>query len=288
MAVVCDSAASLGAALAARRGVVVVPMQLEVGGEPVSEETMALDDLVARLPEGVKTSGPPPGAFVQAITDAASGEGVVVLTVGQRFSSTFQSAQTAAGLVDGSGPVRVVDTATAAGAEGLVVLAAAEAARAGAPVDEVAAVAESVAAQVRLVAAVEDLTSLVRGGRLPASAARAGVHLGVRVLFELRATGPRPLRPSLSAGGAFDQLVAQWRRSIVPGARLHVAALHALRPEEAAQLLAAVQREVEPASSFIGTFGPVMVAHTGPGVIGLAWWWQEPDERRSTRSPGPS
>jgi DegV family protein with EDD domain len=288
VAVVCDSAASLGAALAARWGVVVVPMQLEVGGEPLSEEEMSLDDLVANLPDGVKTSGPPPGAFVQAITGVASGDGVVVLTVGQRFSSTFQSAQSAAGLVEGTDPVRVVDTATAAGAEGLVVLAAAEAARAGASVDDVAAVAESVAGRVRLVAAVEDLTSLVRGGRLPASAARAGVHLGVRVLFELRASGPRPLRPSLSAGGAFDQLVAQWRRSIIPGARLHVAALHALRPEEAEQLLAAVRQEVEPASSFVGTFGQVMVAHTGPGVIGLAWWWQEPGDRPLTSAPTPS
>jgi len=30
-------------------------------------------------------------------------------------------------------------------------------------------------------------------------------------------------------------------------------------------------------SAFIGEFDAVMVAHTGPGLLGLAWWW-EPEE----------
>ena len=29
-------------------------------------------------------------------------------------------------------------------------------------------------------------------------------------------------------------------------------------------------------SPFTGEFGSVMVVHTGPGLYGLAWWW-EPD-----------
>jgi hypothetical protein len=30
------------------------------------------------------------------------------------------------------------------------------------------------------------------------------------------------------------------------------------------------------ATELILEFGPVMVAHTGPGLVGLAWWWQAP------------
>jgi hypothetical protein len=40
---------------------------------------------------------------------------------------------------------------------------------------------------------------------------------------------------------------------------------------------------VEPASSFVGSFTPVMVAHTGPSLAGMAWRWEEPageDEAR--------
>lgn len=276
VAVIADSAAALDPALAAEHGIVTIPMLLEIGGRAVPEGEMPLDQLVAQLDDGVKTSGPAPGAFVTAIDEArqAGAEGALVLTVGQHLSSTFQAASTAAAMSGPEFPVRVLDTGTAAGAEGLVVLAAAQAARAGDSLAQVETRALMAAERVRLVAAVEQLTYLVRGGRLAASAAWAGNHLGVRPLFELRRARIRPLRPSLSADGAFDQILGQWRRSRVEDAALHVAALHALRGDDAAALLDTVRAEVEPATALIGTFGPVMVAHTGPGVIGLAWWWE--------------
>jgi DegV family protein with EDD domain len=279
VAVVADSAAALDPGLAAELGIVTVPMQLEVGGRALSEAEMPLDELVRHLDDGVQTSAPPPGAFVEAIESALSrGAGaVVVLTVGSNLSSTYQSAATASTVAGQGSPVAVVDTGTAAGAEGLVVLAAAQAAAAGASVEDVEARARLVADRVRLVAAVEELKYLVRGGRLTSAAARAGEHLGVRPVFELRRGKIRPMRPSLSSDGAFDQILAQWRRSTVEGAVLHVAALHALRDDDAHALLDKVRAEVEPATALVGTFGPVMVAHTGPGVIGLAWWWETPE-----------
>lgn len=278
VAVIADSAAALDADLAAQHGIVTIPMLLEIGGTGVPEGQMSLDELVARLDDGVQTSGPAPGAFAAAIEEAraAGAEGVLVLTVGQRLSSTYQSATMAAQMTGDDFPVKVVDTGTAAGAEGLVVLAAAQAAQAGWSLDEVEARAQLAAERVRLVAAVEQLTYLVRGGRLAASAAWAGNHLGVRPLFELRRARIRPLRPSLSSDGALDQILGLWRRSRVEGADLHVAALHALRGEDAEALLEKVKAEVEPVTALVGTFGPVMVAHTGPGVIGLAWWWEPP------------
>jgi DegV family protein with EDD domain len=276
VAVVADSAAALDPALAARYGIVTVPMELEIGGRPVHEADLGLDELVAHLDDGVQTSAPSPGAFVEALEQVRDGGAgaAVVLTVGSSLSSTFQSARTAVSLVGETLPVAVVDTGTAAGAEGLVVLAAAEAAASGAPLQDVEARAQLVAGRVRLVAAVEELKYLVRGGRLAAGAARAGEHLGVRPLFELRRDKIRPLRPSFSADGALDQVLGQWRRSRVEGAAIHVAALSALRDEDAWALLEKVRAEAEPVTALVGSFGPVMVAHTGPGVIGLAWWWE--------------
>ena len=274
--IVCDSAAALDSELVALHRITTVPMELSIAGERIPEGDLAPAELVARLDEGVQTSGPAPGAFARAVEQVADPDGVVVLTVASRFSSTFQAARAAAALVGDAAPVRVVDTGTAAGAEGLVVLAAAEAAQAGADLDQVVARAELVSSRVRLVAAVDRLTYLVRGGRVQASAARLGNRLGVRVLFELRPSGPRPLRPVLSAEAAFEQLLGQWRRTIAPGADLHVAALHAMRPEEGEALLDAVSREVKPASAFVCEFGSVMLAHTGPGVVGLSWWWDDP------------
>lgn len=279
VAVIADDAAAVPRELATRLGIRLVPMQLEIGGRPVPTDQLEMGELVRHLDDGVQTSGPPPGAFVEAVTEAVTeggpADGVVILTVAQRFSSTYQTAQTATRLLPEATPVRVVDTGTAAGGEGLVVLAAAQAARAGAPLEAVVAKAEEVRPRVRLVAAVDHLTYLVRGGRVPASVGRMGDRLGLRVLFELRDSHVRPLAPGRTRSSAVDQLLGHWRRSRPSGPHhLHLSALHALRSEEADQLLGAISAEVEPETAFIATFGAVMVAHTGPGVVGLAWWWE--------------
>ena len=270
VAVITDSAAALDGALAEQFDIIVVPMQLTIGGTTYSDDQVTVEEVVRRIGEGVQTSGPAPGAFVEAIDSVQAGDGVVVLTVSERMSSTHKAALIAA--ESAGGPVHVVDTATAAGAEGLVVLAAAQAAQKGEPLEDVVTRAHQVIGRVRLVAAVDTLEYLVRGGRLPDIAGRAGNYLGLRPLFEFREGGIRPLRPSLSRDAALDQLLNHWRRSKVRGAALHVAALHAAEPESAQRMIDVVRSEVEPATAFVGSFGPVMIVHTGP-LTGLAWWW---------------
>lgn len=270
VAVVTDSAAAIPDDLARRLHIGVVPMRLSIGEQGYDD--IPLEQLVERSGEGLQTSGPAPAAFVRAMAEADRGEGVVVLTVSARLSSTHKSALLAADL--GRGRARVLDTSSAAGGQALVVLAAAEAAAAGAPFDDVVARAVAVIPQVRLVAAVETLDFLVQGGRVPGLAGRAGRYLGVRPLFELHEGRTKPLRPALSREGAADALLGHWRRSRVPGAALHLVVLHALAPEAADHLASCVLAEVEPATCLVSSFGPVMVAHTGPGVTGLAWWWE--------------
>jgi fatty acid-binding protein DegV len=48
--------------------------------------------------------------------------------------------------------------------------------------------------------------------------------------------------------------------------------MHALASEQAKTLLDAVRTEVEPATALIGSFSPVMLVHSGPDLVGLAWW----------------
>jgi fatty acid-binding protein DegV len=48
-----------------------------------------------------------------------------------------------------------------------------------------------------------------------------------------------------------------------------------MAPDAADDLLSRVRSRTTPATALVGEFGPVMVVHTGPGVVGLAWWWEE-------------
>ncbi len=275
IAIVTDSAAALPADLAARAGVTVVPMWLTVQGVPEPEGRRSLEELVSQA--NVSTSAPTPGEFEHAIKDTSrASDGVLVLTIAGSMSATHQSAVVAAQAVGGE--VRVVDTATAGGAEALVVLAAAEAARSGATLDEVEARARAVIERVRLVATISSLDHLVRSGRVPGIAGWAGRRLNINPLFEFRGGAVRRLRPALSREAALDRIVQLVRRDAPTDGdrpnRLHVAALHALARDVADELLGRVTDTGEVATAFVGEFGPVMVVHTGPGLAGLAWWWE--------------
>jgi len=268
--VVTDSAASIPAELVDRLGIVVVPMSVIIGGVVYPDGQLGLDEVMARVGEGVSTSGTNPGEFLQAI-EPLDGE-VVVLTISAQMSSTYEAARTAANMAGGK--ARVVDTRTAAGGQGLVVLAAAEAAAQGQDVDGVVATAERVIRQVRLVATVDNLERLIASGRVPGIAVLANRWLGMNPLFEFRNGGAHPLRPAFSRDGALERMLSTWRHTTVRGARLHVSALHAEAEEDASRLLKQVEAEVVPATSFVAPFNSVMVVHTGLGLVGLAWWWE--------------
>jgi DegV family protein with EDD domain len=234
---------------------------------------------MALPPSEVTTSGATPAGFTDAITAAGTDDGVLVLTIAASMSSTYEAARLAADELD-SPRVRVLDTATAAGAEGLVAVYAARAALAGLPLDEVEEAARTAIAEVRLLATVDSLDRLIASGRINGLAGRAGRLVNVNPMFEFRGGTVHPMRPAFTRDAALERIIARWRRSRVEGARLHVAALHALDHDAADHLLKQVVEEAEPATAFVGSFSSVMVAHTGGGLAGLAWWWERP-------GPGP-
>ncbi len=271
--IVADSASALEPTVLAAEGVGLVPLLLESDGRSVPETELDESEISHLLASGrARTASPPPGAFLKAIEAADDGEGVVVLTVGSRYSSSADAARLAAAQSESA--VEVVDTGSAAGGQALVVLSTANAAKTGLGLDALAKHANEVSRRVRLVAEVGDLTQLARSGRLPRRLASLGNTVGLRPVFELRSGSIRLLRPGLSKRSALTLILDTWRRSIVPDHRLHVVAMHGGDRARAEEILEAVLNEAHPATSLITRFGPAMVAHTGTETDGLAWWWE--------------
>ena len=274
IAIVTDSAAALPAELAAKCGITVVPMWLTIDGRAEVEGPRSLAALLDA--PGVLTSAPAPGEYEAAVKDVLLGaDSVVVLTLAAAMSASNEAARIGTASMDN---VAVVDTGTAAGGQALVVLAAAAAAaRPDVTLAEVVARATWVSERVRLVATLPTLDHLVRSGRVPGVAGWAGKRLGIHPLFEFRGGDVHRLRPALSGDAALERIVAHVQRNAPAGGRLHIAALHALAPSSATDLLSRITAQIEPEESFVGEFGPVMVVHTGPGLSGLAWWWDDAD-----------
>jgi DegV family protein with EDD domain len=284
VAVITDSAASIPPELAAEWGVRVVPLHLMVGGQAAVDSEISSTELVERFAEGITTAAPSPGEFLDAVQRSSRDE-AVILTVASRVSGAWNAARLAAESAEI--PLSVVDTETAAGAQALVVRAAAEAAARGADRAAVELAAREAIAEVRLVAVVDGLENLARSGRVPGIAGWAGRMLGLQPLFEFRHGTVRRLRPATSREAALTRIIGNWSRGrgrAAAGDHLHVAGLHAAAEGDAETLLKRVREELAPdapTTELLLEFSPVMVAHTGPGLVGLAWWWQPAASRRN-------
>ena len=96
--IVTDSAADLTAAELNAPGVFVVPLSVTFadGTTQLDDGTMTKDEFFVRLAEDSKlprTSQPSPASFIQVYEDAAAaGDEVLVITIGQKLSGTYQCA----------------------------------------------------------------------------------------------------------------------------------------------------------------------------------------------------
>ena len=191
--IVTDSAADLTAEQLSVPGIFVVPMSVTFadGTTQLDDGTMTKDEFFVRLAEDSKlprTSQPSPASFMQVYEDAAAaGDEVLVITIGQKLSGTYQCAHLAA--ADVGLQVHIVDSEAASQAEALLVR---EAVRLrdeeGLTAEEIAAVLEQFKKRVRIVAVVDSLKHLQKGGRLPAAVAIVGGAL-VAMFKQLDALG---------------------------------------------------------------------------------------------------
>lgn len=269
VSVVTDSAASLPRGLASELGVEVVPLYLRFGDE-VLKDGVEVADFYERLErhKTASTSTPAPGDFLDAFR-RAPGEEIVCITVSSAVSAIYRSALLAAEEADKR--VEVVDSGNASMAEGFAVLEAARVARSGAALEEVVGRAKEVADRAALVATVPTFDYLKRSGRVNRLLAYAATKLHINPVFRFRRGVIEPAGRPRTRSRALD-LVARSVLEDALGAPLHVAGVHAAAEAEARALVERVSAEAEVVESHIVEFTPAMGAHTGPGVVGLAFY----------------
>src|SRR4051794_30184661 len=212
------------------------------------------------------TSQPSIGDFLAVYEPlVAAGTEVVSIHLAGGISGTVESARQAA--AEAGGRVEVVDSETGAGGLGLVVLAAARAARDGASVDEVVAVAREARAGLKIWFAIDTLDYLQRGGRIGKAQAMLGAALKIKPILSLESEIV-PVERVRTAGRAFERLVDYARSRKDDGADGWV--VQHIQAREQADRLADRGREVfgtEPV--WVSEVGPVIGAHTGPGLVGV-------------------
>ncbi|HEX6235489.1 MAG TPA: DegV family protein [Jiangellaceae bacterium] len=267
VAVLTDTAASIGRHLADEWDVRLVPLTIAVAGRTYRDTEID----PCSLPTGrITTSGPPPGEFLAALADAR--DGAVIVTVAASLSSTNASARASTTVIDV--PVEIVDSGTAAGAQALVVLAAAEQAAHGGSIDEVAQAARAAAGEVQLVGCLADLEGLVRSGRVPGLAATAARKTGMQFMFRLRGGTIRPIKPAISRSAAVERMANLCMMSARAGSVADIVTLGDDADLRSRLTHAQNTGRLAVRRLYAGTFGTAITVYTGPHVTGLAWRWR--------------
>ena len=276
--IVTDSSANVPAGLVRQLDIRVVPIVLALNGYAFQDGVdITPSQVYSLLREGKHaptTSAPSIGDFLRVYVAAAQeAASIVSIHLSSSLSATYNVAVAASQLLEAV-PVRVVDCPTAAMGQGFAVLEAARAAAAGASVEDVVARAREVASQVHLLATIDTLEHLRRGGRIGGAAALLGTALRIKPVLCLAGgrvdvvARPRTLSKAL-------RVMLQEMADAVDSQRLHAAVLHASAPEQAEELRQRIERQFDCSELLVTELTPVMGAHTGPGVVGVAFYVEQ-------------
>ena len=218
------------------------------------------------------TSTMAPGEYEAVLESAAEwARAAVCVCLPRPISTMADAAHIAARSIAPRLPVHIVEAGGAGMAAGFPALLAARAAAGGAAAAEVVKTAERAAAHSAIVAVLDSLAYVARGGRVPGIVARiadalpstfvlrfGSGNIGVRARFGSRARSVRSL---------IHHVAREARGATYVGITVH----HGSDEAEAHELAAHVRRDIRPDDLFVTGFTPVMGAHVGPGLIGLAY-----------------
>src|SRR5687768_2231556 len=276
VAIVTDSASYLPPELVERHSIKIVPLYVVFEGDRTVPEVEITDyesffqemRTAEKLPT---TSQPSVGDFTTAFEPLlADGREVVSIHISGGLSGTTEAARQAKQALerDGKGGERieVVDSTPAAAGLGFMVLAAAKAAADGKSAAEVAAHVAAARTEFKLWFAVDTLEFLRRGGRIGAASAWIGSTLKVKPILTVE-NEMTPVERVRTSGRMFERLLEYARGCADSGADAW-SAQHINAPDQCDQLVERCSEIYGHGPTIVSEIGPVLSAHTGPGLLG--------------------
>ena len=277
--IVTDTINCLPAEVIKEYDIHVVPVALSINGQPYRDQIDITSDEFWKIFPDMKeftTGAPPMGDYLSILTDLSkSTDSIMCVFVSKALSAINEAAVQAVEIFKTEQPgvnIEIVDSRTAAGAQGFIVLEAARAAQAGKSLAEVIQVAQDMILRAKFVTAMDTLKYLIKSGRAPKTA-----YIGE--LFQVK-----PLIGMVSNTGlvenlgrvngkqkAMAKLVDLMKKYIDISKPIHLNVHYTNRIEDGEKLRDLVTSQLNCAEVFLTPYTPVMAGHTGP-VVALSFY----------------
>lgn len=269
--IVTDSTAELSLEIADRLGITVLPLNIHIGEQKFRDGIdINPQEFFRRLKRTDSlpfTTSPPLSAFEDTYhTLGRATDDIVSVHISARMSNTVELAKRAASSLIGQRRIAVIDSLSTSSGLRTLVIAAGEASKDGATIDEVVRLVRAMIPHVYLVFFVESLEYLERGGRIGKADAILGTMLNIKPLLIIEDGEILPLEKVRTRSNGIDKLfefITEFphleKISILKGA-------NAIDPAELLDRLELTfpEREID-----VVTYGPVLATHLGPGAVGV-------------------
>ena len=276
--IIVDSTADI--ALKHREEVTIVPLTVHFGNEEfidgVTIDHDSFYNKMALSEELPTTSAASPGTFMEIFDEVKkSRDEAVVITLSSKLSGTYQSAHIASMEYEG---IEVVDSGTVTLGANALVLEAIRMAKAGHKAKEIAEYLEDIKKRIVIVAVLDTLDNLCKGGRLSKSAAFVGGVLNIKPVVSLIDGTIEVLGKVRGFKGASSQLIKEIEK--FGGMDMKLPAVVGYSGNDDKSMKAFIENNSELFKRGNGEIetsriGSVVGTHAGPGAIGVAFYRNE-------------
>jgi DegV family protein with EDD domain len=269
--IVTDSSCDLPTELVQELGITVVPLYVRFGEEVYREQVdISLDEFYKRLEQGPihpVTIQPSPQDFVTAYQKVApEADGIVSIHISSKLSGTFNSALQGKKLLEKDFPIEVVDSQIITVGLALICIAAAKMAKAGESLASVVEEVKQMLPNIHLLALLDTLKYLQKGGRIGKAKALLGSILNVKPMITLKEGEVVPAGQTRSRSKGIERLFS-FVESVSNIEDLVIA--YNTTPDEAQALAERLGSILTKEAVKVIRLGTTLGVHMGPGGLAI-------------------
>jgi len=277
--IVTDTTSCIPGELVTEYGIRVVPVGLVIDGKGYRDTDLTNEEfwrLFNEAKQPTTTNAVIPDDFAGILRDLAqSCDSIVCIVVSKALSATYEAAFQASRTVMSEKPslkIEVIDSTTATGALGFIVIEAARAAQAGKSLEEVVEAAKTMIPRVKFVVAMDTLKYLIRSGRAPKTAVLGDVFQVKPLIGMVNGTGlVENLGRVRGKQKAMNRLAEMLKEYVEPGKPVNIMVHYTDGVASAEELRDMVTAQVECKEVYMTPYTPVMASQTGP-VVAVAFY----------------
>ena len=269
--IVTDSLSDITSDIAEELGVTVVPVYVRFGEEVYRDRVeITTEEFYRRLVSDdvfPSTTQPTPNDFLDVYEKLSKeADEILVVNLSSKLSGTYESALQAKNLYKGKCQIEVIDSQLVIMGLGLVVIADAKAAKAGAKLNDAAELVRRAMPQSHSVMLLDTLKYLAKGGRIGKATNLLGSLLSFKPILTLKDGEVSPLTRVRSRVAGIDHLY----NTVAGFSKIELLAVeHATSPGEADELIERLSSFCPKDRIYKSNVSPVIGAYVGPNVISI-------------------